>query len=59
MTQPYLSAATPEEALTLLDLEHLKSAIDRVTVVDWQDPDARARFADELHRIATDIEELP
>jgi len=41
-----------------VELEHLKPAIDRVLVMDWTDPEARARFAADLRRIATDIEEL-
>lgn len=52
------TVASPEEAYVQVELEHLKPAIDRVLVMDWPDPEARARFAADLRRIATDIEEL-
>ena len=53
------TVASPEEAYVQVLLEHLKPAIDRVLVVDWEDQEARRRFASELRSIATDIEELP
>jgi len=56
---PARTVASPEEACVQLSLEYLRANIDRVLVLDWQDKEARARFADDMHRIATEIKELP
>ena len=52
------TVASPEEAYVQVQLEHLKPEIDRL-FLEWKEPGARERFAGELRRIATDIEELP
>ena len=56
---PARTVANPEEACAQLELEYLRANIDRVLVLDWQDKEARARFAADLRRIAASMEELP